>query len=243
MFNTFKFILPLLLLSACSVGAGAGPNAAAPSQNATLNSKNPFVKVDSEGNTQLVDNLLNQALTQMPKSDLSEAEKAGLLQMREEEKLAQEVYAVLAASWSSQSQTFQNISGSEATHTESVRQLLERYQVVDPALKEAGKFTAPALQSLYDTLVAQGKASYLAALQVGLEIEELDLADLKTQLGAVDQDDIRLVYQELERGSRNHLRAFSKALKAAGGTYTAKHLSQAEFDQIAQSAVERGSGG
>jgi hypothetical protein len=233
-----KLLTTLLVLSACTAGNGsAGLGAVTPNSK----SNNPFVQVDEDGSTRLVGNLLDQALTQIPKSELSEAEKAGLLQMREEEKLAQDVYTTLAASWM-QTRTFQNISSSEASHTESVRVLLERYQVPDPALKEVGKFTSAAMQTLYEQLVTQGKTSLVAALQVGLEIEELDIADLQTHLTQVDQDDIRLVYQELERGSRNHLRAFFNALNTAGGTYTAKHLSQAAFDEIAKGSIERGGG-
>jgi hypothetical protein len=241
-----KFFATLALLgslSACStLGLGPNQNQISPNQNNPGANKNPFVQVDSEGSTRLVDNLLNQALAQMPKSELSEAEKTGLLQMREEEKLAQDVYLSLAGLWP-QARQFQNISSSEASHTESVRQLLERYQIADPAQKETGKFNSAALQSLYDSLITQGKTSLIAALQVGLEIEELDIADLQTLSKSIDQEDIHLVYQELERGSRNHLRAFNNALKTAGGTYNAKHLSQSAFDTIATSAVERGNGG
>ncbi|PKL77263.1 MAG: ferritin [Candidatus Melainabacteria bacterium HGW-Melainabacteria-1] len=243
----FKFFAMLALLGSLSACSTLSPNqnnaSATPTrQGSPLASKNPFVQVDSSGSTRLIDNLLNQALAQMPKSELSEAEKTGLLQMREEEKLAQDVYLSLAGLWP-QARQFQNISGSEASHTESVRQLLERYQIIDPALKETGKFSSVAMQNLYDSLTTQGKTSLIAALQVGLEIEELDIADLQTLSKSIDQEDIRLVYQELERGSRNHLRAFHNALKTAGGTYKAKHLSQSAFDAIATSAVERGSGG
>lgn len=244
-----KFFATLALLSSLSacISPGVGPNqnnspATPIGQGNPQMAKNPFVQVDSEGNTRLVDNLLNQALTQMPKSELSEAEKTGLLQMREEEKLAQDVYLTLAGLWP-QARQFQNIASSEASHTESVRQLLERYQIADPALKETGKFNSAPIQQLYESLISQGKTSLIGALQVGLEIEELDIADLQTLSKQIDQEDIRLVYQELERGSRNHLRAFHTALKTAGGSYTAKHLSQNAFDAIATSTVERGNGG
>jgi hypothetical protein len=49
-----------------------------------------------------------------------------------------------------------------------------------------------------------------------------------------------MVYDNLLRGSRNHLRAFMKVLVQQGGSYVPQYISQAEFDAIVNSPVETG---
>jgi len=116
---------------------------------------------------------------------------------------------------------------------------LVRYRLPDPVSDTAvGKFSDPQFASLYNDLVTQGSASLAQAYQVGCLIEELDIADLHAARSVTAHADIQFVYGNLERGSRNHLRlrAFSSTLKATGGSYQAKHLTQRVFDQIAQLA-------
>ena len=103
-----------------------------------------------------------------------------------------------------------------------------------------GGFTNPALQSLYDTLVAQGSPSRLDSLGVGCAIEELDLRDLEVARAATAQANIIAVYDNLMLGSRNHLRAYYGSVLAAGGTYMPVYLDQASFDAIVTSPRERG---
>lgn len=55
----------------------------------------------------------------------------------------------------------------------------------------------------------------------------------------MDNQDIKLVYDNLLKGSRNHLRSFYKTLLQQGGSYTAQYLTQAEFDAIVNSGMER----
>ena len=159
--------------------------------------------------------------------------------MREEEKLAHDVYVTLGKKWSLR--PLANIPQAESRHMELMKLLLDRYEIADPAVDPTvGKFASSAMQELYDQLVAQGEVSIEEAIKVGALIEELDIADLRRLLEASDNDDIRVVYQNLLKGSRNHLRAFARQLDRYDATYTAVHLSQAEFDGIAGSAHERG---
>jgi hypothetical protein len=166
------------------------------------------------------------------------ADEAAMLRwLREEEKLAHDVYVALQG----RSMIFTNISASEQTHTDAVRVLLDRYGVADPSAgRAAGSFADPALQALHDALVAQGRASDVAALQVGAEIEELDIADLREMRGVATHADVRATLDTLERGSRNHLRSFWRQLQAAGASYTPRHLDPADFLAIAGSAQETG---
>ncbi len=172
-----------------------------------------------------------------PASLLSDAEIAGLRFMREEEKLAHDVYVAMYALWGHN--TFENIAKSETTHTEAILALLTRYGVADPAAgKPAGVFEDAALQSLHDALVAAGRASRVEGLKVGALIEETDIRDIEERKAVTDEADILRVYDSLLCGSRNHLRAFAQALLAEGVSYSAQVIGQAEWDAIAASPRE-----
>jgi len=140
---------------------------------------------------------------------LSQSETDTLLLMREEEKLARDVYLALGQKWNTP--VFANIAQSEARHMAAIKGLLDRYGLQDPVVVDTpGKFTNPKLAQLYEELVQAGMTSVVDAYQVGVQIEELDIADLKEGLAATTHADVRVVYQNLLRASQNHLRAFSR---------------------------------
>jgi hypothetical protein len=142
---------------------------------------------------------------------LTEAEKYWLTYMREEEKLARDVYLSLYDKW--QSRVFKNISVSEQTHMDAIKNLLDKYGIADPAQgKAAGVFTNPDLQALYDQLIEVGSISLVDALEVGVEIEETDIADLNAGIASTKRKDIITVYSNLLGGSLNHLDAFKSNL-------------------------------
>lgn len=177
---------------------------------------------------------------QVASGTLSADEMAGLLYMREEEKLAHDVYTALHARWGAQ--VFGNIIPSEAQHAEAVRQRILAHGLTDPAANAGeGVFANAELQALYSDLVARGRTSLVAALKVGCLIEEKDIWDIEqTKLQVQDEPDIVSVYDNLLCGSRNHLRAFHRALVAAGGAYDRpQYLSLAQWQAIATSAQER----
>ena len=172
-------------------------------------------------------------------TQLDAAEIAGLTYMREEEKLARDVYTYFYPLWNAT--LFVNISSSEQEHFEAIGDLLDRYRLDDPARQDLpGVFQNPELQALYDQLTAQGSNTALAALQVGALIEETDMVDIVEAIAETDQADIIEVYENLLRGSRNHLRAFVDAIEAQGVPYTAQVLPQDEVDAIVDSPMERG---
>lgn len=142
----------------------------------------------------------------IPASDLSAEEAAGLLFMREEEKLARDVYNQMYALWGSP--VFQNIASSEQQHMDQVKLLMDRYGLADPA-QAPGQFTDANLQALYNQLIAQGSVSVEEALKVGALVEETDIKDLQTRLAQTDNADIQLVYNNLMNASYNHLGAFT----------------------------------
>ena len=135
-------------------------------------------------------------------SPLSADEIAGLKFMREEEKLAHDVYATFYQQYGLS--IFNNIASSEATHMAAIKTLLDRYGIADPAAgKAVGVFADASLQALYNQLVAQGRQSLSAALKVGGAIEEIDILDLKERLAATTHSDIQQVYTSLLNASAN----------------------------------------
>jgi hypothetical protein len=159
-------------------------------------------------------------------------EAADMLFMREEEKLARDVYLTLYDAW--RLAPFANISVSEQKHMNAMLLLLRKYRLPDPAVGNAiGEFTDRELQKLYDKLVADGMRSAEEALQVGGLIEEVDMEDIQSAIDRSTQSDIDAVYEKLMCGSRNHLRAFARTYTALTGMpYEAQLLDQAVVDAI-----------
>jgi hypothetical protein len=180
-------------------------------------------------------------VAEVPAGELSDVEAQGLLYMREEEKLARDVYLVLYEQWGVQ--VFSNIAASEDTHMAAVKTLLDRYGLGDPVEgKAAGEFANEELQALYDQLVEQSSQSLVEALKVGAAIEEIDILDLQAYLAQTDRADIQRVYESLVRGSRNHLRAFVTSVERQGVQYEPGYLSSEVYDEIVNSDLERGRG-
>lgn len=161
---------------------------------------------------------------------LSSAAAADLVWMREEEKLARDVYLSLYAAW--KQPVFQRIATSEQRHFDSLGVRLSQYGLADPALPAQGQFANVELQALHDQLLASGKQSYLAALTVGATIEDVDIADLQTAISTTDNFALRTTYQNLLEGSKNHLRAFVGLLRDQGADYTPQYIDAVLYDAI-----------
>ncbi len=182
---------------------------------------------------------IDQMIEKLPKQVISESEKLGLIKMREEEKLARDVYKTLYNKW--HFFIFDNISRSEQRHMDAIKTLLKKYNISDPVSNDKiGVFKDEKLQNLYEILVKNGEKSLVDALKVGATIEDLDIYDLKKLINGTDNQDIKMVYQNLMKGSRNHLRGFVYQLKLKGDVYKAQYLSQNEVDKILNSPMERG---
>ncbi len=181
---------------------------------------------------------VQSSVTNLPLETLDSAERERILFIREEEKLAYDVYPTLFDRYGVK--IFQNIPNSEMSHMEAMLSIIKKYQLIDPMDKNPrGIFTDPALQSLYNALVSQGQVSLLAAYQVGAKIEELDIYDLNKSIAVTNNQDVKLVYDFLNKGSRNHLRSFYKNLSNAGGTYSPVYISLAEFTAIVTTPTEK----
>ena len=133
-----------------------------------------------------------------------------LLYLIEEEKLAHDVYIKMYELYGAR--TFDNISRSETQHQNSVLAILQDHHLADPRSSDIGIFRNQDLQKLYDSLIAQGSKSLSDAYAAGVTIEEVDIADLTTDLKLVASGDTAVVamMNALKNGSENHLQAFSK---------------------------------
>ncbi len=175
--------------------------------------------------------------TAVSSATLDVVEIAGLHFMREEEKLAHDVYVALYALWGNS--VFNNIAASESKHTQAVINLLNAYGIADTAASNPpGVFSDASLQTLYDLLMTRGKVNEVEALKVGAFIEETDMRDLELRIAQTDEAMIASVYQNLLCGSRNHLRAFARQLTMRGVKYVPEVITQAQWDAIANSSNE-----
>lgn len=215
--KVLSFVAVLVFLSSCEKGGPLG---------------------DDQGNSSQSLSAIQATVSSLPVEPVDSAEKQRVLFIREEEKLAYDVYQAMFDKYGVK--IFQNIPNSELSHMEAMLTIITKYQLVDPMDKNPrGVFANADLQSLYNALVSQGNGSILAAYQVGAKIEELDIFDLNKSIAVTNNQDVKLVYDFLNKGSRNHLRSFFKNLTNAGGTYTPVFITKAEFDAIVTTPTEK----
>ena len=161
---------------------------------------------------------------------LNDEEKEGLMDMREEEKLARDVYIYFYEMYDHL--IFNNISKAEEAHTSAVSRLINGYGLEDPASTEVGKFNNPIYQYLYDSLTVAGSISLTEALKTGAFIEEFDINDLNQLLVDTQNEDVYRVYSNLLQGYKNHLRAFTSVLIRIDETYEPVIISEQEYNEI-----------
>ena len=145
---------------------------------------------------------------------LTAEETKWLVFMREEEKLARDIYQQMSAKWGLR--IVANIKTAEQRHFDVIGGLLTRYVVTDPPQSaQPGVFADAGLSTLYNNLMAKGKMSVKDALEAGLAIEKVDIADLERALAATNKPDLKTVYGNLLAASRNHQQAFETMLQVA----------------------------
>lgn len=137
----------------------------------------------------------------------TDTEVINLWYMRQEEKLAHDVYITLYEKWDAV--IFANISESEQRHMDAIKRLIDLYNLEDPVEgKEVGEFADQEFVDLYKELTELGAKSLTDAFSVGITIEELDIADLTEKIGQTTTRNIIRVFENLLAGSENHLAAF-----------------------------------
>lgn len=173
----------------------------------------------------------------LPLEQIDAAELADLNHMRQEEKLARDTYLMLYGS--SGLNVFNNIAQAEQSHMDLTLAIYNRYGLIDPLLSDdIGVFPDPAFTTLFRRMVTFGRQSNLHALWIGAIIEDLDIYDLDGALARTNNRDIAVVWQNLARGSRNHMRAFYGQLQNLGATYMGIWLPNWRILDIVNTPVE-----
>lgn len=195
-----------------------------------------ILDVDDGGTTSVIESNLKSVLLETPV--ITDDELDILLEMKEEEKLAHDVYVAMYDKWGSM--IFSNISFAEEKHLNAIIRLLEYYGLTYVQVGEPGVFTIEKFQTLYNELIAAGSVSVEEAFKTGVLIEEMDIKDLTEALEVVTNDNIVIVFENLLKASCNHLRAFNRELTKLGITYVPVYISQEDFDQFINSPMEYG---
>lgn len=226
-FLSLTLLVSFFVFSGCSIFPQEQENEVVQSEDEYVIDESDFIKSD-------------ELIGDETSGILSQIEIDGILLMREEEKLARDVYEVLGEEWGVK--VFSNITRSEQTHINAVLGLLELYSIEDPlgGNDEVGSFTSEEMQTLYDDFIAKGSKTREDALLVGATIEDLDIYDLEVLMGQTENEDLLRVYQNLQKGSRNHMRAFNKQILKAGLEYTPEYISEEQFNSIIAQEQEKG---
>lgn len=185
-----------------------------------------FLNTCSDNNDDMENNGINNDFIN---ETFVEKDKAALLFMLEEEKLARDTYIYLNNLWSINQ--FANIKNSEQTHMNAIENLIKQY-TIEYEILPTGEFANKELQSLYNQFIIDGATSDVNALKIGATIEDLDIVDLQVYIDANSNERIISVFESLKCGSRNHLRSFVSAIEKNGSSYNPQFLSQEAYTSI-----------
>jgi hypothetical protein len=194
------------------------------------NESESVIPADAKSSTTSTLDSVNCNCIVNPADTIYEHEIAMLEHMREEEKLARDVYLAMFDLYSIP--IFKNISKSEQHHMDQVLCLLDYYNIPDPASPDTGIFNDADLQALYNDLIALGSTGLVEALTVGATIEDVDIYDLEENIGQTSNEAIIYIFERLSCASGNHMRSFSAWLSSKGVTYVPQFISQEEYDNI-----------
>ena len=191
----------------------------------------PFGYPDFRPNTEF--NLLcNLLISGNIQQDLHPYVIKGLVYLREEEKLARDIYSIFYSVFPLR--PFENISKSEQAHMNAIKRMIDLYGLTDPVKKnKPGEFSDTGLLQIYHSLIEQGVQNKINALKTSAFIEEKDIQDLQFELdNHVLPKKITYVYQNLLRASKHHLRVFTKILKGNGVKYIPQILAPDVYQVI-----------
>uniref|UniRef100_A0A7S3KY53 DUF2202 domain-containing protein n=1 Tax=Amphora coffeiformis TaxID=265554 RepID=A0A7S3KY53_9STRA len=169
---------------------------------------------------------------------LTDVERDELLFMRQEEKMARDVYRYHYRCWGELYPTaivFDRIADSEQQHMGRMGELITYYSLVDPVTSnDEGNFTDTTLTKMYEDLTKNCNEyeSLMEAFEVGAFIEETDIFDLRLAKNATVQAPLERAYGSLLKASYNHYNAFVRQIKAQGGTYVPRVISAGDSEAI-----------
>ncbi|WP_299872718.1 DUF2202 domain-containing protein [uncultured Cocleimonas sp.] len=248
--NGFTGLVMITGMSTALIGCNGASSSSTEDQNSNVVLEHEVTPTDTttavvsdQTDTQIIDD-----------NQLDANEQTHLMFMREEEKLARDVYLKLGEMYPD-SPIFGNIDDSEQQHTTAVKEMIEKYGLEDPNTNDnVGAYTGAEygwyFTEKFDQLVTRGSISELEALYVGAFIEELDMMDINqcpkviveadngindvTECGKIytDNEDITQLYNSLLDGSDSHLAGYVKNIekRTGEGSYVAQVLPQSQVD-------------
>jgi hypothetical protein len=181
--------------------------------------------------SELKDGIIPGCINQGDPGTVTESEIAGLMEMREEEKLAHDVYVKFYSLY--KIPVFNNIPKSETAHQKAVLYLIDLFKLKDPSKPKEGEFSNSVYAELYPKLIKQGSVSAAEALKASAFIEEHDIDDLMKLLEKTQNTNIKRVYTNLLTASKIHLKAFTNVLAVRyKETYKPSILPESLYNEI-----------
>ena len=190
------------------------------------------------------DQVLDERFDWLPVNVLDTQTEEDIELLREEEKMARDLYLEMSLLYDLS--VFSNIAQSEQQHMDLVAKLIDRYGLEDYAAgMPIGEFNNLWVQETYDDLYELGQQSLIDALWAGAIVEDVDIYHLDHMIEHCadhDFDDVSLIIENMNAGSRNHMRSFWGALDKRDVTYVAVdeegRISQERLDEIIGSDME-----
>ena len=243
-------LIPAFYITGCNSGDPAAATSADSDQVSSIETTDAYSQSSSDDT--------HDDIIETDSEGLDLVEASHLTFMREEEKLARDVYLTLADLYPNQPVFKQIATRSEQTHTDTMRDRLDQFKLPDPNPEtnnlpsSIGVFTGEEwgwyFTEKFSLLTTKGKVSELDALYVGALIEELDMYDIAIcpkvmidrgfaspcGLEYTDETALQTAYSALISGSESHLRAFVEQIETfiGAGNYKAQYLTQEEVDEI-----------
>lgn len=218
-------IIGLLTIS-CSQSEGVEENA----------SSQTLLAVESDGVSAITRAAISNIFTVT--SALNADEIEFLYAVREDEKLAHDVYSVFADKYPTAPQ-IGRIMNAESTHMAAVDSLFKYYEIDYVPTTEVGVFASPERQEQFNTLSAQS-STLVEAFKTMAFIEEEGIAAYNAVVGDIENVNIKLVIEHLTKASGNHLKAVDRQIKSLGETYTPTVLTQEDYDAIINAPFTHG---
>jgi hypothetical protein len=189
---------------ALASGSGAGP-ANPPGQQQMIH--RPVTGNGTGNGTGLQIRVQDGTCVNLPASGvLTAAQRAELVSLAENEKLAHDLYAQFAKVYGLR--VFSNLAAAEASHLHALRMLMTRYGITDPtAGQAAGTFSTASVQASYDRLLATGRGGEHAALTVAQGLEQQAISRYGDALSGLTAPDATKVLQNLKTAEARHLAA------------------------------------
>ncbi|MDD4151478.1 MAG: DUF2202 domain-containing protein, partial [Candidatus Gracilibacteria bacterium] len=163
-------------------------------------------------------------LTNIATGTLTDEDKKLIQYSYSEEMLARDLYKYFYEKYNNS--TFKNISESEQKHLDSVKRLIDAYNIETP--KDYGD-----LKDAYANLKESGDKGLKEAFETGIKIEMLDIKDIINSIEKTDNQSIRQILANIGSASYMHMKSFILGLKNANLTTDidySEYLSNSDLD-------------